>query len=85
MGKGKTTLLKKAVVTSAGNKAAAKVVVKPKGKKYAKVSTKKNGKVVIKTQGQRKLLVVLRLTAPATAQANAYVQVKKWTVKPKKK
>ncbi len=83
--KGKTTLLKKAVVTSAGNKAAVKVVVKPKGKKYAKVSKKKNGKVVIATKGKRKLKVVLTLSASATAQANPYLLVKKWTVKPPKK
>ena len=85
MGKGKTTLLKSTVVTSAGNTAAVRVVVRPKGKKYAKVSKQKSGKVVIQTKGKRKLKVVLTLSAPATAQANAYVSVKQWTVKPKKK
>lgn len=83
--KGKTTLLKNAVVTSAGNTAAVKVAVKPKGKKYAKVTLSRKGKLVIRTKGKRDLQVVLTLSAPATAQANAYLLVTKWVVKPAKK
>ncbi|MEZ5119903.1 MAG: fibronectin type III domain-containing protein [Candidatus Nanopelagicales bacterium] len=78
---GKTVLLKKAVKTNAGKKAKAKVKVKPKGKKYAKVKITKKGKVTIKTFGKKKLKVTLKLTAPATAQYNAYSYTKKWKVK----
>lgn len=81
--KGRTVLLKRAVVTNAGRKAKAKVVVKPKGKKYAKVTKRKSGRVVIATKGVRKLKVTLTLTAPATAEFNPYSRTKKWTVKRK--
>ena len=78
---GKTVLLKKAVTTNAGQKATAKVKVKPKGKKYATVKTTSQGKVTIKTTGRKKLKVTLTLSAPATAQYNAFTYSKKWTVK----
>ncbi|HNO15221.1 MAG TPA: hypothetical protein PKH30_03635, partial [Actinomycetota bacterium] len=58
-----------------------KVKVKPKGKKYATVKTTSQGKVTIKTTGRKKLKVTLTLSAPATAQYNAFTYSKKWTVK----
>ncbi|MFN8182991.1 MAG: fibronectin type III domain-containing protein [Candidatus Nanopelagicales bacterium] len=79
--KGKTVLLKKAVTTNADQKAKAKVTVKPKGKKYAKVTISKKGKVTIQTKGKKKLKVTLKLTAPATAKYKAYSFTKKWKVK----
>jgi hypothetical protein len=82
--KGKTTLLKRTVVTSAGQPAKAVVKVRPKGKKYAKVTRSSTGKIVITTNGVRKLRVELTVSAPATAQANAYLFSKRWTVKVKK-
>ncbi len=78
---GKTVLLKRAVTTNAGQKATAKVKVKPKGKKYATVKTTSRGKVTIKTTGRKKLKVTLTLSAPSTAQYNAFTYSKKWTVK----
>ena len=65
--------------------AKAKVTVKPKGKKFAKVTQSKKGKVTISTKGAGKLKVTLKLTAPATAEFNAYSFSKRWTVKGKKK
>jgi len=79
--KGKTVLLKKSVTTNAGQKATAKVTVKPKGKKYAKVKTSSKGKVTIKTTGRKKLKVTMTVSAPATAKYNAYSYTKKWKVK----
>ena len=78
---GRTVLLKKAVRTNAGQKAASKVTVSPKGTKYSKVRTTPRGKVIIATLGQKKLKVTLKLTAPATGQYGAYSFTKKWTVK----
>jgi hypothetical protein len=82
--KGKKVLLKKAVWTNAGQKAASKITVKPKAKKYAKVKTTKKGKVTIRTFGKKKLKVTLKLTAPATSEYTAYSYKKKWTVKKKR-
>jgi hypothetical protein len=86
--KGKTVLLKKSVVTNAGQTAKAKVSwstkksAKGKAKKYAKVIKGKNGKVTIKTKGKaKKLFVKLTLKAPETAQYTAYNFAKKWKVK----
>ena len=81
--KGKTVLLKKAVKTSAGQKAKSKVTVKPKGKKYSKVRTTKKGKVTILTRGKKTLKVTLKLTAPATSQYASYSHIKRWKVKKK--
>jgi len=78
---GKTVLLKKSVTTNAGQRAKVKVTVKPKGKKYSKVTTSTNGKVTIKTPGKKKLTVTMTLSAPATAQYDAYSYTKKWKVK----
>ena len=85
--KGKTVLLKKAVVTNAGQTATAKLSWSTKksakgGKaKYAKVVSK-GGKLAIRTTGKAKRLYVrLRLNAPATEGYQAYSFTKKWTVK----
>ena len=62
--KGKTVLLKKAVVTNAGQKATAKVTWSTKKKareprlKYASVKTTKTGKVTLRTTGKAKKLYV---------------------------
>ena len=84
---GKTVLLKKAVVTNAGQTATAKLSWSTKksakgGKaKYAKVVSK-GGKLAIRTTGKAKRLYVrLRLNAPATEGYQAYSFTKKWTVK----
>ena len=86
--KGKTVLLKKAVVTNAGQKAGAKVTwstkkaAKGTKAKYATVKTTKAGKVTLKTKGKaKKLYVKLSLKAPATTGFEAYSYTKKWTVK----
>jgi len=81
---GKTTLLKRSVTTNAGQTAKAKVTVKPKGKKFAKVTQNKKGKVTINTKGAGKLKVTLKLSAPATAEFNSYSFSKQWKVKDKK-
>lgn len=85
--KGKTVLLKKAVITNAGLKAKAKVTwstkksAKGHKKKYAKVIKGKKGKVTIKTKGKaKKLYVRLTLKAPQTAQYTAFSFAKKWKV-----
>lgn len=78
---GRTVLLKQAVRTNAGQRAASKVTVKPKGKKYSKVRTTSRGKVLIRTLGKKKLKVTLKLAAPATSQFTAYSYTRKWTVK----
>jgi hypothetical protein len=80
---GKTTLLKRSVTTNAGQTAKAKVTVKPKGKKFAKVTQTKKGKVTISTKGAGKLKVTLKLSAPATAEFNSYSFSKQWKVKGK--
>ena len=81
-------LLKKAVVTNAGQKATAKVTwstkksAKGSKAKYASVKTSKAGKVTITTTGTaKKLYVKLSLTAPAVPGCMAYTSTKKWTVK----
>ena len=86
--KGKTVLLKKAVVTNADQTATAKVnwstkkSAKGTAKKYAKVTKSSKGKVTIKTKGKvKKLYVKLSLKAPATAKYTAYKFTKTWKVK----
>ncbi len=48
-------LLTKAVTTNAAQKATAKVTVKPKAKKYAKVTITKAGKITIKNDRQEEV------------------------------
>jgi hypothetical protein len=86
--KGTTVLLKKAVVTNAGQKAASKVTwstkksAKGAKKLYAKVTTTRSGKLAITTTGKaKKLYVKLRLAAPATVDYAPYRFTTKWTVK----
>ncbi len=84
--KGKTVLLKQAVVTNAGQTATAKLSwsTKTKGpkKKFASVKTSKAGKVTITTTGKAKRLKVkLSLKAPAVPGYQPYSYSKKWTVK----
>ena len=86
--KGKTVLLKKAVVTNAGQKATAKVTwstkksAKGSSKKYANLETNKSGKITITTTGKaKKLSVKLSLKASAVPGYQAYSSTKKWTVK----
>jgi hypothetical protein len=85
--KGRTTLLKKPVVTSAGQKATAKVTWSPKktakgsSARYAKV-IRKGGTLSIRTTGAAKVLYVrISLTAPAQPTFYAYTFAKKWRVK----
>ena len=85
---GKTTLLKKAVVTNLGQKATPKVSWSPKksakGKKakYAKLTVKKNGKLILKTKGaSKKLFVKLTLTAPSKPGYKAFSYTKVWKAK----
>ena len=89
--KGATVVLKKAVVTNAGQKATSRLTwstkksAKGAKKKYATVRTKRSGKVTITTTGKaRKLYVKLRLKAPATAGYTAYSYTTTWTVKKRK-
>ena len=86
--KGATVVLKKAVVTNAGQKATSRLTWSPKKsakgtrKKYATVRTNRSGKVTITTTGKaRKLYVKLRLKAPATPGYTAYSYTTAWTVK----
>lgn len=86
--KGKTVLLKKAVVTNAGQRAVAKVTWSTKKKakgsslKLAAVKTTKAGKVTLRTSGKaKKLYVRLSLKAPALDGFGAYSYSKTWTVK----
>jgi len=86
--KGKTVLLKKAVVTNAGQKADAKVTwstkksAKGSNLKLAAVKLSKAGKVTLRTSGKaKKLYVRLSLKAPAVTGFEAYSYSKKWTVK----
>ena len=89
--KGATVVLKKAVVTNAGQKATSRLTwstkksAKGAKKKYATVRTTRSGKVTITTTGKaRKLYVKLRLKAPATAGYTAYSYTTTWTVKKRK-
>ena len=84
-GKGKTVILRKAVVTNAGQRAdvdltwGTKRSAKGTKKRYAKVRTTKSGKVILRTRGKAKRLYVrLRLSAPATPDYEAYARTKKW-------
>lgn len=86
--KGKTVLLKKALVTNAGQQATSKLTwSKKKGAKghktkFASANVTKSGKVAITTTGKAKRLYVkLTLTAPAVPGYQAYTFTKKWTVK----
>lgn len=86
--KGKTVILKRAVVTNAGNRAAAKVTwsrkrgAKGKSKRYASVKVTRAGRITIKTTGKaRRLYVRLRLSAPATAGYEAFRVNKVWRVR----
>ena len=86
--KGKTVLLKKAVVTNADQKASSKVTwstkksAKGTSSKYATVKTSAAGKVTITTKGAvKKLYVKLTVNAPADEFYSAYSATKKWTVK----
>ena len=81
-------LLKNAVVTNAGQKAAAKVTWSTKKSargsnlKLAAVKLSKAGKVTLRTTGKAKgLYVKLSLKAPAVEGYRAYKYTKKWTVK----
>ena len=81
--KGKTVLLKKPVVTNAGQKATAKLTWSTKksagGTKAKYASATKRS---ITTTGKaKKLYVKLTLTAPAVEGYTAYSFTKKWTVK----
>ena len=81
--KGKTVLLKKPVVTNAGQQATAKLSwstkKSAKGKKAKYASATKRS---ITTTGKaKKLYVKLTLTAPAEEGYQAYSFTKKWTVK----
>lgn len=85
---GRTVLLKKAVVTNAGQTATAKVTWSTKKKakgtkaKYASVKATTAGKVTFRTTGRaEKLYVKLTLKTPATTGYQAYSYTKKWTVK----
>ena len=85
---GKTVLLKKAVVTNAGQQATAKVTWSTKKKtggsnlRLAAAKTTTSGKVILRTTGKAKSLYVkLSLKAPAVEGYRAYKYTKKWTVK----
>lgn len=85
---GKTVLLKKAVITNADQKAAAKVTWSTKKAargskaKWASVKMTKSGKVAIKTTGKaRRLFVKLTMRAAATDEYTAYSATKKWAVR----
>ncbi len=84
--KGKTVLLKKPVVTNAGQKATAKLSwstkKSAKGTKAKYANQEVSYKTSITTTGKAKRLYVkLRLKAPATEGYTAYSFTKKWTVK----
>ena len=87
--KGKTVLLKKPVMTNAGQKAKATLTWSTKKSakgtqgKYANQEVSyKTGKVAITTTGKaKKLYVKLTLKAPAVDGYKAYSFTKKWTVK----
>lgn len=86
--KGKTVLLKKALVTHAGQQATSKLTwSKKKGAKghkakYASANVTKSGGLTITTTGKaKKLYVKLVLSAPAVPGYQAYSFAKKWTVK----
>lgn len=77
---GKTVVLRSAVITNAGQQATARVSVRPKGTKYAKVSISRNGKITVRTTGKKKLRVALLLTAPATSEYGPYTYKRTWRV-----
>ena len=84
--KGKTVLLKKPVVTNAGQKATAKLSwstkKSAKGKKEKYANQEIAYKTSITTKGKaKKLYVKLTLKAPAVDGYTAYSFTKKWTVK----
>ena len=84
--KGKTVLLKKPVVTNAGQKATAKLTwstkKSAKGKKAKYANQEVAYKTRITTTGKaKKLYVKLTLKAPAVDGYTAYSFTKKWTVK----
>ena len=86
--KGKTVLLKKAVVTNAGQEATAEVTWSTNKKangsnlRLAAAKTTKSGKVILRTTGKAKRLYVkLSLKAHAVEGYRAYKYTKKWTVK----
>ena len=84
--KGKTVLLKKPVVTNAGQKATAKLSwstkKSAKGKKAKYANQEIAYKTSITTKGKaKKLYVKLTLKAPAVDGYKAYSFTKKWTVK----
>ena len=84
--KGKTVLLKKPVVTNAGQKATAKLTwstkKSAKGKKAKYANQEVAYKTSITTTGKaKKLYVKLTLKAPAIDGYKAYSFTKKWTVK----
>lgn len=83
--KGRTVLLRRAVVTNAGQTARARVTwstrkaAKGQKLKYAAARTTKKGKVVLRTTGTAKRLYVrLRLSAPAVPGYTAYRFTKRW-------
>ena len=84
--KGKTVLLKKPVITNAGQKATAKLSwstkKSAKGKKAKYANQEVSYKTSITTTGRaKKLYVKLVLKAPAIDGYTAYSFTKKWTVK----
>ena len=86
--KGKTVLLRKSVVTDAGQEATAKVTWSKKKNakghkvKYASANITNTGKVAITTTGKAtRLYVKLTLTAPAVPGYQVYSFTKKWVVK----
>ena len=83
--KGRTVLLRRAVVTNAGRTAKARITwstrkaAKGQKLKYAAARTTKKGKVVLRTTGAAKRLYVrLRLSAPAVPGYTAYRFTKRW-------
>ena len=78
---GTTVLLAKRVKTNAGRRTHVAVTVKPRGSKYATISTTHKGAVKIKIRGHHRLRVTMRLWAPATKKYGPYRYVKAWNVK----
>ena len=76
--RGRTVLLRSAVTTNAGQRAAAAVKVTPRA--AARVKTKRSGRITITTKG-RKAQIRLNLTAPATAEFDAFAFAKSYRVK----
>jgi Fibronectin type III domain len=80
-GPGTTVLISKRVKTNAGRRTRVAVTVKPRGSKFATVSTTPKGQVKIKIRGHHRLRVILRVWAPATKKYKPYRYAKAWTVK----